>query len=103
MTLSQDLGNPSVWNVVDFHISATDPTLGPQGSQFVFSRPQTPGPYGTFTSSDPNGFPDFSTVSVSITGDINVTGPLSGVWAPQTTLIDDRHRSCPATTTTSSC
>jgi hypothetical protein len=86
MTLSRDLVNPFIWNVVDFHLSATDPTLGPQGSQVVFSRPQTPGPYGTYTSSDPNGFPDWSTVNVSITGDINVTGPLSGVWPSSTTL-----------------
>jgi hypothetical protein len=83
MTLSQDLVNPFVWNVVDFHLTATDPALG---SQVVFSRPLAPGPYGTFTSSDPNGFPDNSTVNVSISGDITATGPLSGVWPTSTTL-----------------
>ena len=43
VTLSQDPGNPSVWNVVDFHLTATDPALG---SQVVFSRPRRPGRTG---------------------------------------------------------
>jgi hypothetical protein len=83
ITLTQDAGNPFTWNVIDFRITATDPALG---SQVVFGRPAAPGPYGTFVSSAQNGFPDFSTVTVSISGEITATGPLSGVWTPATTL-----------------
>jgi hypothetical protein len=83
VTITKDPVNPFLWNVVDFRIPGTDRQLG---SQVVFGRPATPGPYGSWLSSDPTGFPDFSTVNATITGEITATGPLSGVWTPATTL-----------------
>jgi hypothetical protein len=83
VTLSQDPGNSYVWNVVDFRLPATDVGLG---SQMDFIRPTVPGPCGTWTSSNPNGFPNYSTVTVSMTGDLTASGPLAGVFPSPTTL-----------------
>jgi hypothetical protein len=82
-SLVQDQTNPYAWNVVDFHIPGTDTTLG---SQVTFGRPASPGPYGTWVSSDPTGFPNYATVTATITGEITATGPMSGIWTPSTTL-----------------
>jgi hypothetical protein len=83
VTLSPDPGNPYAWNVVDFKIPGTDLGLG---SAVSFQRPPTPGTFGTWISSDPTGFPNLATVSVSMTGDFAATGPLAGVFPASTTL-----------------
>jgi hypothetical protein len=83
VTLARDPGNPYVWNVVDFSISGTDLA---RGADLTFQRPLTPGPHGTWTSSDPNGFPDFSTATVSMSGELAGTGTLSGVFPATTTF-----------------
>ena len=83
MTLVQDGTNPLVWNVVDFDLPATDVAIG---SKLSFVRPPTAGPFGTWTSSDPNGFPDFATVTISMTGLLSTTGRLSGLFPATDTV-----------------
>jgi hypothetical protein len=82
VTMSQDAGNPFVWNVLDFEMQATDLLTG---SRLVFER-MGGGPHGTWTSSSSIGFPDFETVTITMTGALTTTGPLAGAFPPTATL-----------------
>lgn len=83
VTLEPDPGNAFVWNVVDFRIPGVDLA---QGADLTFQRPAVPGPHGTWTSSEPTGFPDYANVTVAMTGDLGGTGVLNGLFPASTTL-----------------